>query len=179
MGATLGAPIVDDAHLAAANRTLPRSRAFRASTCRSRACALVTNDPISRSAAATSSTARPNASSLAREGRLKPLILRTNCCAAARMWASVAGGAKSSKGSMFGQGSVADLPRGVLREKADALDRRVRELGALRDTLRHVADCPAPSQLECPTFRRLVELAGKRGRARAAKYGPRPAPAGC
>jgi hypothetical protein len=27
--------------------------------------------------------------------------------------------------------------------------------------LRHVADCPAPSHMECPTFRRLVEDAGQ------------------
>ena len=77
--------------------------------------------------------------------------------------------------AMFGRGGIPDLPRAVLREKADALDRRIRELTALRDTLRHVADCPAPSHLECPTFRRLVELAGKRGRARAARRGPRKA----
>ena len=73
--------------------------------------------------------------------------------------------------SMFGRGGAPDLPRAALHEKADALDRRIRELAALRDTLRHVADCRAPSHLECPTFRRLVELAGKRGRARAGKQG--------
>lgn len=77
--------------------------------------------------------------------------------------------------SMFGQGGAAGLPRGALHEKADALDRRIRELAALRDTLRHVADCPAPSHMECPTFRRLVEVAGRRGRARAARRGPREA----
>ncbi|MGD9511490.1 MAG: helix-turn-helix domain-containing protein [Geminicoccaceae bacterium] len=68
---------------------------------------------------------------------------------------------------MFGKDGVPDLPRTVLHEKAEALDRRIRELAALRDTLRHVADCPAPSHMECPTFRRLVEVAGKRRRVRA------------
>jgi DNA-binding transcriptional MerR regulator len=77
--------------------------------------------------------------------------------------------------SMFGQGATPDLPRAALHEKADALDRRIRELAALRDTLRHVADCPAPSHLECPTFRRLVEVAGRRGRERVGKHRPRKA----
>lgn len=63
---------------------------------------------------------------------------------------------------MFGRKGLADLPRPMLHEKADAIDRQIRELTALRDTLRHVADCPAPSHLECPTFRRLVDLAGRR-----------------
>lgn len=63
---------------------------------------------------------------------------------------------------MFGRNGMPDLPRATLHAKADAIDRQIRELTALRDTLRHVADCPAPSHLECPTFRRLVDVAGKR-----------------
>lgn len=69
-------------------------------------------------------------------------------------------------GGMFGKYGAPDLPRAVLHEKADELDRRIRELTALRDTLRHVAECPAPSHLECPTFRRLMEVAGRRGGTR-------------
>ncbi|WP_430912302.1 helix-turn-helix domain-containing protein [Methylobacterium sp. sgz302541] len=65
---------------------------------------------------------------------------------------------------MLGPGGRPDLPRAVLHRKADAIDRRIRELTALRDTLRHVADCPAPSHMECPTFRRLVEVASRRRR---------------
>lgn len=67
---------------------------------------------------------------------------------------------------MFGANGVPELPRELIRTKADAIDRQIRELSALRDTLRHVADCPAPSHLECPTFRRLVEVAGRRGAKR-------------
>ncbi|MBS7541401.1 helix-turn-helix domain-containing protein [Ancylobacter lacus] len=63
---------------------------------------------------------------------------------------------------MFGPSGSAELPRATLHEKAEAIDRQIRQLAALRDTLRHVADCPAPSHMECPTFRRLVEVAGKR-----------------
>lgn len=67
---------------------------------------------------------------------------------------------------MFGVNGLPDLPRDVLHQKADAIDRQIHDLTTLRDTLRHVADCPAPSHMECPTFRRLVDLAGKRGARR-------------
>lgn len=66
---------------------------------------------------------------------------------------------------MFGKTGAPDLPRIALHQKADEIDRQIRELSALRDTLRHVAECPAPSHMECPTFRRLVEVAGKRASA--------------
>lgn len=80
-------------------------------------------------------------------------------------------------GGMFRPTGAPELPRDVLHAKADAIDSQIRQLTALRDTIRHVADCPAPSHMECPTFRRLVELAGKRGaRRRSAKPGARPAP---
>lgn len=69
---------------------------------------------------------------------------------------------------MFGRNGAPDLPRALLREKADDLDRQIRELAALRDTLRHVADCPAPTHMECPTFRRLIEVAGRWRRSRLA-----------
>ncbi len=63
---------------------------------------------------------------------------------------------------MFSNTGAPKLPRAALHQKADELSRRIGELNVLRDTLRHVADCPAPSHMECPTFRRLVELAGRR-----------------
>ncbi|WP_328671094.1 helix-turn-helix domain-containing protein [Streptomyces sp. NBC_00328] len=44
----------------------------------------------------------------------------------------------------------------ALLDKADELDRTIRELGVLRDSLRHTAACPAPSHMECPTFRRII-----------------------
>ncbi|TCV45415.1 helix-turn-helix domain-containing protein [Agrobacterium tumefaciens] len=72
---------------------------------------------------------------------------------------------------MFGVNGLPDLPRDVLHQKADAIDRQIHELTALRDTLRHVADCPAPSHMECPTFRRLVNVAGKREKIERPKKG--------
>jgi DNA-binding transcriptional MerR regulator len=75
---------------------------------------------------------------------------------------------------MLGAGSAPDLPRADLRARADGLDRQIRNLTALSQTMRHVADCRAPSHLQCPTFRRLLKIAARRGmaagrRSRAAK----------
>jgi hypothetical protein len=47
-----------------------------------------------RAVSVTSSTARLNAASLARDGFAKPLSWRTNCSADARISSSVAGGSK-------------------------------------------------------------------------------------
>ncbi|MFO0993792.1 MAG: helix-turn-helix domain-containing protein [Hyphomicrobiales bacterium] len=70
---------------------------------------------------------------------------------------------------MFSKTGALNLPRAAVRRKADDLDRQVRELMALSDTLRHVADCPAPSHMQCPTFRRLVNLTGRRAVKRVRK----------
>ena len=63
---------------------------------------------------------------------------------------------------MFAPDGQPDLPRPELHERADQLDRQIKELTALRDTLRHVADCPARTHMECPTVKRVVELVGRR-----------------
>jgi DNA-binding transcriptional MerR regulator len=60
------------------------------------------------------------------------------------------------------------IDRKMLASKADELDRTIRRLGALRDGLRHAAVCPAPSHLECPTFKRLLAGAKTAPRRRAA-----------
>jgi DNA-binding transcriptional MerR regulator len=49
--------------------------------------------------------------------------------------------------------------RRMLASKADELDQRIRELTAMRDGLRHAAACPAPSHMECPSFRRILRAA--------------------
>ena len=73
-----------------------------------------------------------------------------------------AGFTLSEIAAMFGKNGEPNLPRDGLRKKADELDHQIRTLTSLRNVLRHVADCPAPSHLECPTFQRLVQLAGTR-----------------
>jgi hypothetical protein len=54
-----------------------------------------------RAAAATSSTARLNASSFAFDGLVKPLIFLTNCTDAACTSSSVTGGSKLNSGRIL------------------------------------------------------------------------------
>ena len=68
---------------------------------------------------------------------------------------------------MFGADGKPRIDRALLAAKARDLDHTLRQLSALRDGLRHAAACPAPSHLECPTFRRL--LAGSRRPPRGRK----------
>jgi DNA-binding transcriptional MerR regulator len=65
-------------------------------------------------------------------------------------------------GGMFGKDGRPDIPRDQLHAKADDLQRQMVDLRVLRDALRHVAECPAPSHLECPTFRKLLKAATRR-----------------
>lgn len=51
------------------------------------------------------------------------------------------------------------IDRKMLAAKADDLERTIRRMSAMRDGLRHAAVCPAPSHMECPTFRRLLRAA--------------------
>ncbi|MGP4005991.1 helix-turn-helix domain-containing protein [Streptomyces sp. 4N124] len=66
---------------------------------------------------------------------------------------------------MFAPDGQPRIDREMLAAKADELDRKIRELAVLRDSLRHAAACPAPSHMECPTFRRLLKAAVSRKRA--------------
>ena len=58
----------------------------------------------------------------------------------------------------------AKIDRKALASKADELDLTIQRLSSMRDGLRHAAVCPAPSHLECPSFKRLMQAAA-RGRA--------------
>ncbi|MBR8059963.1 helix-turn-helix domain-containing protein [Burkholderia dolosa] len=64
--------------------------------------------------------------------------------------------------AMFGVDGRPAIDRAKLDGKADELDRTIRRLVAVRDALRHAAVCPAPSHLECPTFRKLLRVAAHR-----------------
>lgn len=55
------------------------------------------------------------------------------------------------------------IDRSRLEDKADDIDRTIQQLSAMRDGLRHAADCKAPSHMECPTFRRLMRVAARGG----------------
>jgi DNA-binding transcriptional MerR regulator len=58
---------------------------------------------------------------------------------------------------MFAPDGRPQIDRQVLAAKAEQLDGTIRKLSAMRDGLRHAAACPAPSHMECPTFRRLLQ----------------------
>jgi DNA-binding transcriptional MerR regulator len=54
-----------------------------------------------------------------------------------------------------------NINRTLLLAKADELDRKIKELSAMRDGLRHAAACNAPNHFECPKFLRLLYVASK------------------
>src|SRR4030095_11757645 len=84
------------------NLCAARTFALAASASRSRGVAVDFSEPSScADTLAMSSTAAANAFSFAFEGRLKPLILRTNCSDASRISCSVTGGAKLNSVLMF------------------------------------------------------------------------------
>jgi DNA-binding transcriptional MerR regulator len=61
---------------------------------------------------------------------------------------------------MFGADGRPQIDRGRLSAKAEELDVAIHRLSVMRDGLRHAARCKAPSHMECPTFRRILSLAG-------------------
>ena len=70
---------------------------------------------------------------------------------------------------MFAADGRPRIDRQALMAKARELDATIRKLVAMRRGLRHAAACPAPSHMECPTFRRLLAAAGSgaiRGRTK-------------
>ena len=69
------------------------------------------------------------------------------------------------------------IDRSRLAARAQELDVTIRRLGALRDGLRHAAACPAPSHMECPTFRRLLDAAAVRAERTAVPLKNRRRPA--
>ena len=68
---------------------------------------------------------------------------------------------------MFSADGRARIDRTMLVEKANELEATIRRLVVLRRGLRHAAKCPAPSHLECPTFRKLLGEAATRTRKSA------------
>jgi DNA-binding transcriptional MerR regulator len=64
---------------------------------------------------------------------------------------------------MFAPDGQFRIDRQMLAAKAEELDRKIRKLTQMRDSLRHAAVCPARSHMECPTFRRILRAAVSRG----------------
>lgn len=72
-------------------------------------------------------------------------------------------------GAMFAPDGRPRIDRTQLAAKAGELDRTIRKLTALRDGLRHAAECPAPSHMECPAFQRMLRLASANQARRRSK----------
>lgn len=60
---------------------------------------------------------------------------------------------------MFSADRRPSIDRKMLASKADQIDAMITRLHAMSDSLRHAAKCPAPSHMECPSFRRLLKAA--------------------
>ena len=72
---------------------------------------------------------------------------------------------------MFAADGRPRIDRKMLTDKAEELDRTIRKLSAMRDSLRHAAACPEPSHMECPKFLHFLQAAasgaiGARGKRR-------------
>lgn len=71
----------------------------------------------------------------------------------------VAGFSLEEIASILGSEESPNIDRELLLNKANELERTIQKLTAMRDGLQHAAACSAPSHLECPRFRRLMNLA--------------------
>ncbi|MHC1550495.1 helix-turn-helix domain-containing protein [Phyllobacterium sp. K27] len=89
--------------------------------------------------------------------------------------ARTAGFLLSDVADIFGRNSELVIPRDELRTRADALDKKAQEIKALAAIMRHVADCPATSHMECTTFQKLLRVGTKhqsRIRQQKSRTGP-------
>jgi DNA-binding transcriptional MerR regulator len=63
--------------------------------------------------------------------------------------------------AMFAPDGRLRIDRQKLAAKAKELDETIRQLTAMRDGLKHAVACKAPSHMECPKFRRIVNAAAR------------------
>ncbi len=91
---------------------------------------------------------------------------------------SAAGFSLDEIARMFAPDGRPRIERQMLADKAEELDKTIHKLSAMRDGLRHAAACPAPTHMECPTFRRLLRAAasGAIGARKASQPQLRPNP---
>ena len=62
-------------------------------------------------------------------------------------------------GGMLHADGKTHIDRQALMARAEEIDRSIKQMKAVRDGLRHAANCPEKSHLDCPTFRRLMRAA--------------------
>ncbi|MDC5856410.1 helix-turn-helix domain-containing protein [Vibrio europaeus] len=61
--------------------------------------------------------------------------------------------------SMFDVDDELAINRNLLNQKVEEIDEQIKRLAIVRDNLNHVANCPQPSHLECPSFQKLMKSA--------------------
>ncbi|MCY1214406.1 Cu(I)-responsive transcriptional regulator [compost metagenome] len=61
--------------------------------------------------------------------------------------------------TMFSPDGEPNIDRDLLLARAEEIDALIKRLKAMSHGLRHAAACPAPSHLQCPTFKRLLKAA--------------------
>lgn len=54
-----------------------------------------------------------------------------------------------------------EIDRGLLLAKAEEIDQQIKTLQQIRSGLIHAAECPAPSHLECPRFKKMLRVAAR------------------
>ncbi|MCG7624063.1 helix-turn-helix domain-containing protein [Epibacterium sp. Ofav1-8] len=61
--------------------------------------------------------------------------------------------------AMFGAKGQPELPRDELHSRADDMLRQAKQMEALAQMMRHVAECPEPNHLECARFQQMLRVA--------------------
>lgn len=72
-----------------------------------------------------------------------------------------AGFALEEIAAMFSPSGKPTIDREQLLEKAELLEKRIKQFEAIRDGLKHVANCPESNQLDCPKFQALISKAAR------------------
>ena len=68
--------------------------------------------------------------------------------------------------AMFTSDGKVQINREQLLSKADELEQQISQLAAMRDGLRHVAQCPEPDHFQCPKFLKMLASANKKVRTK-------------
>ena len=69
--------------------------------------------------------------------------------------------------AMFTADGRPQINREQLLSKADELEQQVTQLTAMRDGLRHVAQCPEPDHFQCPKFIKMLTSANNQVRSKS------------
>ncbi|WP_235187394.1 helix-turn-helix domain-containing protein [Vibrio nigripulchritudo] len=57
---------------------------------------------------------------------------------------------------MFDESGDLNIDRQALLNKVDDIERSIRQLICIKDSLLHVANCPAKDHLQCPSFQKML-----------------------